>query len=368
MVDLLGVGGTAEGLRTSVTSSSAPGVPAAPRCLVNEDTYALWQRLATFPATDTEAALRHFMAWLTRELDADNVIWIGAVRALHGAAAKDDPFLGWRLRARLPFKLDSVSYQQLLKRYYDGHHYGKLTPTYYERSHEGKIDHVGMTGRASLAGAGRFRVHRLRDGWIDFAEFRRTAHYKLYYRDHGIVDRMTIAVPVSADAESFLLIDRRRTPGGERRRPFTAGDAALAGGAARGVPELHRRVLLDHGLLDGDKPLGPAERRVLRGLLSGRSEKQIAATTGQTPATLHKYVTALYKRFRVNGRSALMARWLDAADRDTPSIWRGTRGGADLAKSLANFPRTPQRKSPSRWRDEGTLTNGVVGDRQQPEG
>jgi len=371
MMDLWGHAGTADSVRTPAAGDS-PGAPPAPRCLVGEDTYALWQRLATFPATETEAALRHLMAWLTREVEADNVIWIGAVRALRGAAAKDDPFYGWRLRARVPFKLDSTSYQQLLKRYYDGHHYGKLTPTYYERSHDGKIDHVGMTGRASLAGAGRFRVHRLRDGWIDFAQFRRTAHYRLYYREHGIVDRMTVGFPVSAAGESFLLIDRRGTPGGERsrprRRPFTARDAAVVGGAVRGVPELHRRLLLDHGLLESDKPLGPAERRVLLGLLSGRSEKQIAATTGQTRATLHKYVTALYKRFRVNGRSALMARWLDAAEHETPSIWRGTRSGADLAKSLANFPSMAQRKSPSRRRDEGTLKNGAVGDRQQPEG
>ena len=364
MVDLWGSASVAESPRASVPAESAPRVPPAPRCLVNEGTYALWQRLASFPATDTEAALRHLMAWLTREVDADNVIWIGAVRALSGAAAKDDPFFGWRLRARVPFKLDSTSYQHLLKRYYDGHHYGKITPTYYERSHDKKIDHVGMTGRASLAGAGRFRVHRLRDGWIDFAEFRRTAHYQLYYRDHGIVDRMTVGLPVSAGAESFLLIDRRKTPGA-RGSPFSARDAAVVGGAVRGVPELHRRLLLDYGLLEGDKPLGPAERRVLRGLLSGRSEKQIAATTGQTRATLHKYVTALYKRFRVNGRSALMARWLDASEHDLPSIWRGTRGGADAAKSLANFPSTAQRKSPSRRRDEGTLKNGVVGDRQQ---
>jgi DNA-binding CsgD family transcriptional regulator len=307
----------------------------ASRCLVTDSTYALWQRLASFGAAGSERALRELMDWLARELDADNVIWIGAVRALRGAAATDDPFFGWRLRARESFKPDSDSYKHLLKDYYDGHHYGKLTPTYYARSHAGKLDHVGMTGRASLAGAGRFRVHRLRDGWIDFAAFRRTLHYRLYYRDQGIVDRMTIGFPVSEDAESFLLVDREKRQLSERRRPFNARDAALAGAAVRGVPELHRRLFLDYGLLVSDKPLGPMERRILHGLLSGGSEKELAAAAGQSHGTLHKYVSALYKRFQVNGRAGLMALWLGPGAQRKPSIWRSTRPPAALAESRA---------------------------------
>jgi DNA-binding CsgD family transcriptional regulator len=251
------------------------------------------------------------MEWLCREIDADNVKWHGAVRVLRGAAARDDPFFGWRLRVREALKPDSEAYRKLLASYYAGHHYGKLTRSYYERSHEPKLDHVGMTGRASLAGAGRFRVHRLRDGWIDFAAFRRTLHYELYYRNEGVVDRMTIGFPVSANAESFLLVDRQQANGGPRRRPFSARDAAFAGSAVRGARELHQRLFLSHGLLTSDKPFSPTERRILLGLLAGHAEKKIAAATGQSPGTLHKYVGALYKRFRVGSRSALLARWLD---------------------------------------------------------
>jgi len=314
---------------------------ASSACLVTESTYALWHRLAAFRAADSEGALHHLMGWLAREIDADNVIWIGAVRALRGAEAKDDPFFGWRLRARETLRPDSEPYKRLLKDYYDGHHYGRLTPTYYARSHGEKLDHVGMTGRASLEGAGRFRVHRLRDGWIDYAAFRRTLHYKLYYRDHGIVDRMTIGFPVNADAESFLLVDREKRVLGARRRPFNAREAAIAGGAVRGVPELHRRLLLDYGLLAGDKPLGPTERRIVHGLLSGRAEKAIALATGQSPTTLHKYVTALYKRFQVNGRPGLMALWLGAGE---PSIQRSTRRAAPLAKSSVAFQPTTRQE------------------------
>jgi len=302
-------------------SSTARRARATPAYRVTEATYALWERLASFPAGETDAALRHLMEWLSREIGADTALWIGAVRALRGAAAKDDLFYGWRLRARHPLQPDSAYYRKLLEHYYTGHHYGKLTESFYNRSHEDKRDaHVGMTGRASLAGAGRFRVHRLRDGWIDFAAFRRTLHYELYYRGDGIVDRMTIGFPVSPNAESFLLIDRRATPGNPRRRPFTARDAAIAGAAVRGAPELHRRMFLSYGLLVNEKPLSPMERRIVLALLTERSEKQIAASTGQSFSTLHKYVSTLYKRFGVKSRSALAAMWLGARPLRTPSI------------------------------------------------
>lgn len=297
-------------MKSAVVRAGRSSTPSPPSFRPAEDVYALWQRLAAFSAGETERALRHLMQWLADAIDADNVVWIGAVRARQGAAAKNDPFFGWRLRARRALKPYTEEYHRLLQRYYLSEHYGKLTPTYYARSHENKIDHVGMTGRASLAGAGRFRVHRLRDGWIDFAAFKRTEHYRLYYRDMGTIDRMTIGFPVSSDAESFFLIDRLRRDGPPRRRPFTQRDATFAGDVARGVPELHRRLFLTLGLFVSDKPLSPTEQQVLQYLLTGMSEKQIAATTGQRPATLHKYVTALYARFRVKSRPALMALWL----------------------------------------------------------
>lgn len=273
--------------------------------------FELWRKLAGFAAWDTDAALDFLMGWIAAKIDADNIIWIGAVRALPGAEAGDDPFLGWRLRTRRALHPDPESYQKLLASYYSREHYGKLTPTYYERSHEEqRIVHVGMTGQASLAGAGKFRVHRLRDGWIDFKAFVKTPHYRLYYRDAGISDRMTIGFPVNGTSESFFLIDRYQRKSGARRAHFTPAQAELAGTAVRGIPEFHRRLFLGNGLFVGDKPFSPMERQILRGLLTGMTEKEIAISTGQKQATMHKYVTSLYARFGVKGRAALMALWL----------------------------------------------------------
>lgn len=133
-----------------------------------------------------------------------------AVRALHGGAGKDDAFLGWRLRERVAIRPDPAPYQEQLPQYFDAEHYGKLTPTYYQRSHEPqKEDHVGMDSRASMAGCGCFRVYRIRDRrYLNFAEFEKTAHYRRYYLEGGIHDRIMVGFPVTADCESFFLIDR----------------------------------------------------------------------------------------------------------------------------------------------------------------
>lgn len=52
------------------------------------------------------------------------------------------------------------------------------------------------------------------------------------------------------------------------------------------------------------------QQMVLERLLSGDSEKQVAARLGRSRHTVHRHVTALYRRFRVSSRAELMARFL----------------------------------------------------------
>lgn len=272
--------------------------------------FQLWDKLAAYPAGELDGALRFLMKWISHAIDADNVVWIGAVRVLSADDARKDPFLGWRLRGRRPLRNDPAPYRKQLASYYFSEHYGKLTPTYYQRSHEEQKDaHVGMTGRAAVAGAGKFRIHRLRDGWIDFRAFRKTLHYRFYYEEPGIIDRIWIGFPINGNSESFFLIDRFQNKN-KNRRHFSQAEAVLAGAAVRGIPEFHRRLFLNIGLLVGDKPLSPMEQQVLQGLLGGRTEKEIATTTGQKVTTTHTYVTNLYAKFGVKSRAALMALWL----------------------------------------------------------
>lgn len=285
----------------------------SPALAVDTTTFALWDRLAAFPVGEIDGQLQYLQRWLARGTSADNVIWIGAVRVLRGARAKDDPFLGWRLRGRTSLRVEPQAYREQHQRYYAIDHYGRLTRGYYERSHrdEVRLVHAGMTGTASLAGAGAFRAHRLRDpDFLDFAAFKRSEHYRLYYRLPGIIDRITVGFPVHADAESFFLLDRYRVRAdGARGRPFAARDVAIAGGALRGLRDLHRQLMMSHGLLAGDKLLSPVERHILFGLLRGDTEREIAAGLGQRPTTVHKYVGDLHARFGVGSRAGLMALW-----------------------------------------------------------
>jgi DNA-binding CsgD family transcriptional regulator len=284
-------------------------MPSSPAALPST-LFDLWRRLAEFSANETGSALTCLQEWIAAAIGADNVVWIGAVRVLHDSAAKDDAFLGWRLRDRVALRPDPEPYRKQLAEYFDGEHYGKLTPTYYERSHEAqKEDHVGMDSRATMSGCGRFRSYRIRDRrYLDFAAFEQTAHYQRYYRDGGIHDRIMVGFPVTTDCESFFLIDRWQAD--PQPRLFSLAEATLAGDAVRGAPWLHRRLFLDNGLLMADKLLSPMERQILRALLTGVTEKDLAASTGQKVTTMHKYVTALYARYGVKSRQALLALWL----------------------------------------------------------
>lgn len=56
--------------------------------------------------------------------------------------------------------------------------------------------------------------------------------------------------------------------------------------------------------------LSPRESDVLDYLLKGCSEKETAAALGISRATVHEYVTSLYRKADVNSRGELMAKFL----------------------------------------------------------
>lgn len=60
----------------------------------------------------------------------------------------------------------------------------------------------------------------------------------------------------------------------------------------------------------GSQPLTPREREVLVCLLSGASEKEVAAQLSISQQTVHAHVKSLYRACGVSSRPQLMARWL----------------------------------------------------------
>lgn len=60
----------------------------------------------------------------------------------------------------------------------------------------------------------------------------------------------------------------------------------------------------------GDSKLSRRQRQTLELLLAGNAEKQIATQLKISRHTVHVYVKSLYKRFGVNSRPELLAKWV----------------------------------------------------------
>ena len=97
---------------------------------------------------------------------------------------------------------------------------------------------------------------------------------------------------------------------GENSSTFAPSDRDLLAYALRPLRWFHRRVMLHHSLLIARAPLTRMERRLVNLLLSERVEKEIAHELALTPATTHTYITGLFRKFGVSGRSGLTAVWL----------------------------------------------------------
>lgn len=252
-----------------------------------EQIHRLWDELADFSAEDTDAGLSHLLKTVCRWLGADNAVWVGGVRVTSGKEARRDPQHGWRGRA-----MRQVSTTQAIE-------------ARFQLAMRQQDAAPAMTTTAVAAGAGTFRVHRLRDGFVDFNAFRRTSHYRTIHQALGITDRMWASFPVNADTESCIVFDHM-----QKGRRFSKADAALVERTLRGIKWFHRQLFLSYGLLLAQTPLSPAQRRTLLLLLSSRSEKEIASQLQLTPGTVHQYAVELYRKLGVNSRAGLMALWL----------------------------------------------------------
>lgn len=252
-----------------------------------EVAHQFWDEMAGFPAGQAEQALLHLMKSVAREIDADNAVWVGAVRMSQARSASDDPQQGWR----------GLAVRHL---YPDPH----VLERSVEAAKQQDTD-PALTTRALVANAGVFRVNRLRDGFVDFETFQKTAHYRAFYLDVGITDRIFVGTPVNQSAEGFLLFDRFH-----RIKRFTNRDASFVAHVLRGLKWFHRELLLSLGLLIAESPLTTTEQKIVSLLLTEKSEKEIADVLNQTPTTTHKYITGILRKFGVSGRTGLLALWL----------------------------------------------------------
>lgn len=126
-----------------------------------------------------------------------------------------------------------------------------------------------------------------------------------HYLGRGITDRLFVVMPVNEDVESYFMFDRLRG-----QPDFTPQDLEIASYALRSLGWLNRQIHLSYGQLMADAPLTPTERGVLKHMLAGSAEKNIAEAMGQSPHTTHQYVKTLFRKFNVRSRAELTALWL----------------------------------------------------------
>ena len=259
--------------------------------LVPVDLPPLWARLATFGATETDAALGHLLRCLADRVDARTGYWLGAVRMQDASFA--DPLNGWRPVA-IRYLSPLPGEEQVFKKFVAEIERGEPDAS--------TIAHTGQ--------AGRFRAVLLRDlmppTWFS------SPYYLETYRALGIVDTVWVICPVSVDAEAYYAWHRM-----EGQAPFAPEDRDWLAAALLGTPAFHHTVMLSYGLQLADRPLTPTERRVMALLLSDRTEKAIASSLGLSARTTHHHVTAIFRKFGVRGRPGLLALWLGGAGRSS---------------------------------------------------
>lgn len=246
--------------------------------------HVLWDELSDFDAARSDEALDYLMGKLCTLVGAWNVIWVGAVRM--SVSSPNDPVKGWRPRS--------------VHHLHPSPPLGETSKELTEKVDRGIVD-VSLV--RNTEGAGTFRANRLRD--IVGPEWFESPYYRIYYLGLGTADAIWVEFPVNKDAESVFGV--YRSPDSP---PFTETERDVVAYTLRGIKWFHRQLMLSHGLLVAKAPLTQAEQRVLHLLLTGRSEKVIAAECERSYHTVHECVTGVLRKFGVNSRAELMALWL----------------------------------------------------------
>jgi DNA-binding NarL/FixJ family response regulator len=153
-------------------------------------------------------------------------------------------------------------------------------------------------------------VVRTRRQLVSDAQWYRSSAWDDYRRPIDIDDQLT-SVYQTSNAGPASIIALLRAP---RERDFSVREQRL-------LSFFHEELgrLIGHSLVSPTEPtpdsLSRRLRQTLACLLEGDSEKQVAARLGLSQATVHQYVTALYRHFGVSSRAQLLAHIMKRIDR-----------------------------------------------------
>ena len=122
----------------------------------------------------------------------------------------------------------------------------------------------------------------------------------------GYTDAIT-SMWAASDTRAVMIGNLRRASD----PPYTDKDISLMSLMLRAVaPLIDREMFRPPDVLDQRK-LSPRQQEVLLMLLSGDSEKEIAARLSRSIHTIHTFVGQIYELFDVQSRGELMAMFID---------------------------------------------------------
>lgn len=125
----------------------------------------------------------------------------------------------------------------------------------------------------------------------------------------GMMDRIMGATPLGRGLALFLAIDRDTT-----QPNFGLVEKQLLTTALELLVPFGRNLALSYGLNDGAVALTRREQVVLRHLLSGARELDIADALNVSPHTIHDHTKRVFKKFGVTSRAELTSLWLASWD------------------------------------------------------
>lgn len=129
-----------------------------------------------------------------------------------------------------------------------------------------------------------------------------------YLSKIGCADFIAAFWGASRDRAVILVVNRRA-----KDRPFSDHDQTLISLMLRAIAPIIDREIFRRDETYAAPSLSRREREVLVMLLSGDSEKEIAAGIQRSIHTVHTFVQKLYGVFNVSSRGELMAQFIDKA-------------------------------------------------------
>ena len=254
--------------------------------------YAFWDSLADFSSSKMDDAVQFCLHQVGSMIGSSQGFWAGIVRVWNEVSAAEDPCKGWRNGAWAAM--------------------GHTTPTtspQWMRDAARKFNSSGTRDLTAshrvLEQCGQFRTFALSKHMVDLNAYRQSEIYDYYNRQQGVVDRLWIMSPINRESESCFCFDRL-----EGQSEFDERDINVGAEALRGIKWFHRQLLMCHGLGVAEESLTPAERGMVRELLTGTSEKEIAGRLNISPASAHQYIVRVYRKFGVRKRSEFLSLWL----------------------------------------------------------